>query len=106
MSRSWVAAYMRAGLLTVPPYIPSESKCVKRFTMIPTFADPKLQRFPPPTNIVKMFPSLSAASSGFENAPNAKVSFLGFLPLSHLSPVFFFFFFFLSYSNSFPILLI
>ena len=52
---------------------------------------PLVQRFPPPANIVKMFPSLSAASSGFENAPNAKLSFLGFLPISHLSPVFFFF---------------
>ena len=26
MSRSWVVAHMRAGLLTVTPYIPSEFK--------------------------------------------------------------------------------
>ena len=91
MSRSWVAAYMRAGLLTVPPYIPSESKCVKTFTMVPTFADPKLQRFPPPANIVKMFPSLSAASSGFEMPQMPSSPFWDSFPF-HTSVQSFFFF--------------
>lgn len=103
MSRSWVVAYMRAGLLTVTPYIPSEFKCVKRVTLIPTFADPE-RRFPHPQTLSKCFPVSHLHLLGLKRPQMPSSPFWDSFPFhTSVQSVFFFFFY---YFNSFPILLI